>query len=399
LKAGGSVAHTAGVINAFAEKAEIEVVSNDILPDVKVPIRLIKPIKLPLFPPGINELLYNVKLTKILQKPKNLSFIYQRYNGFSFCGAYLSNKWQVPFVLEFNSPDVWKIKHWKWKSNLLKELLKKVYNYTFQIPAVNAIENYNLKLASLITVVSKPLKEYLLSKKVSEEKIIVNPNGVDPEKFKPDIRAEHLIEKYRLKHKTVFGFIGTFGQWHGVENIAKAYGELLKNYPEYAEKTRLFLVGDGVKMEEVRQIVNKYGIERNVVFTGLIPQEKAPEYLSVCDILINATVPNPDGSEFFGSPTKLFEYMAMGRAIISSNIGQMKEILKDGETALLVKAGDVKELMLAMKKLADDKALRKHLGKNARKEVVEKYTWDKHVERILEGVERVVRDVEKVGGL
>ena len=91
--------------------------------------------------------------------------------------------------------------------------------------------------------------------------------------------------------------------------------------------------------------------------------------------------------------------MAMGRAIISSNIGQMKEILKDGKTALLVKAGDVKELMLAMKKLADDKTLQKHLGKNARKEVVEKYTWDKHVERILEGVERVVRDVEKVEGL
>ena len=55
--------------------------------------------------------------------------------------------------------------------------------------------------------------------------------------------------------------------------------------------------------------------------------------------------------------------------------------------------------MLAMKKLADDKALRKHLCKNAPKEVVEKYTWDKHVERILEGVERVVRDVEKVEGL
>ena len=73
--------------------------------------------------------------------------------------------------------------------------------------------------------------------------------------------------------------------------------------------------------------------------------------------------------------------------------------MKDGESALLVKAGDVKDLKLAMKKLADDKALRIRLGKNARKEVVEKYTWDKHVERILEGVERVVRDVEKVEGL
>jgi glycosyltransferase involved in cell wall biosynthesis len=82
--------------------------------------------------------------------------------------------------------------------------------------------------------------------------------------------------------------------------------------------------------------------------------------------------------------------MAMGKAIISNNIGQMKEILKDDESALMVKAGDVKDLKLAMKKLADDKALRIRLGKNARKEVVEKYTWDKHVERILGAVKKVV---------
>jgi len=108
--------------------------------------------------------------------------------------------------------------------------------------------------------------------------------------------------------------------------------------------------------------------------------------LSACDVLINSTVPNPDGSEFLGSPTKLFEYMAMGKAIICSNMAQMAKILEHNKTAYMVKPADIDELMNSMKILIDDEKMRKILGKNAREEVLAKYTWDKHVERILERI-------------
>jgi glycosyltransferase involved in cell wall biosynthesis len=251
---------------------------------------------------------------------------------------------------------------------------------------VSFIESYNLKNASYIVVVSDALKKTLVGFGVDKSKIIVNPNGIDEEKYHPNVEYGDIKQKYSLQNKVVLGFIGTFGQWHGAENIALAYGKLLQKYPEYKEKSKLLMIGDGIKIGEVKKHITDFEIQTNVVLTGLVPQSEGSKYLSACDVLINSTVPNPDGSEFFGSPTKLFEYMAMGKAIICSDMAQMAEILIHNKTAYMVKPADIDELMNAMKILIDDEKIREVLSKNAREEAVAKYTWDKHVENILEKI-------------
>lgn len=385
LKAGGSVGHTAGVINAMDKKAELSVVSNDFLPDVDKEITVVEPIKIPLVPKDILELFYNFKIIKYCKNLKP-NAIYQRYNGFSFCGAYIAKKKNIPFVLEFNSSDVWKIKNWQNKDTLLKRIFKTIYYKIFKLPIVSAIEKYNLNSAAHIVVVSDALKNILLKFGVDENKIIVNPNGIDESKYNPQIKCDDVKQKYNLENKIMIGFIGTFGQWHGAENIALAFGRLLKKSPEYKNKAKLFMMGDGVRMPIVKKHILEFGLQENVVLTGLIPQEQGAKFLSACDILINATVPNPDGSEFFGSPTKLFEYMAMGKAIICSDMAQMSKILEQGKTAYMVEPGNIDELATAMKELVDDSELRRRLGDNARDEVIQKYTWDKHVDKILKVV-------------
>lgn len=385
LKAGGSVGHTAGVINAMDKKAELSVVSNDFLPDVDKEITIVEPIKIPLVPKDILELFYNFKIIKYCKNLKP-NAIYQRYNGFSFCGAYIAKKKNIPFVLEFNSSDVWKIKNWKNNDTFLKRIFKTIYYKIFKLPIVSTIEKYNLSNAAHIIVVSEALKNILLKFGVDENKIIVNPNGIDERKYNPQIKYDDVRQKYNLENKIVIGFIGTFGQWHGAENIALAFGKLLKKSPEYKNKTKLFMIGDGVRMSAVKKYILEFSLQGNVVLTGLVPQEQGAKFLSACDILINATVPNPDGSEFFGSPTKLFEYMAMGKAIICSNMAQMSEILEQGKTAYMVEPGNIDELATAMKELVDDSELRRRLGDNARDEVIQKYTWDKHVDKILKVV-------------
>ncbi|WP_298096784.1 glycosyltransferase family 4 protein [uncultured Campylobacter sp.] len=382
LKAGGSVGHTAGIINAMDKKVELSVVSNDFLPDVDKDITIVRPIKIPLVPKDILELFYNFKIIKYCKNLKP-GAIYQRYNGFSFCGAYIAKMKNIPFVLEFNSSDVWKIKNWKNNDTLLKRIFKTIYYKIFKLPIVSTIEKYNLNSAAHIVVVSDALKNILLKFGVDENKIIINPNGIDERKYNPQIKCDDIKQKYNLENKIVIGFIGTFGQWHGAENIALAFGRLLKKYPEYKNKTKLFMIGDGVRMPIVKKHILEFNLQENVVLTGLIPQEQGAKFLSACDILINATVPNPDGSEFFGSPTKLFEYMAMGKAIICSNMAQMSEILEHGKTAYMVEPGNIDELATAMKELVDDGELRQRLGDSARDEVIQKYTWDKHVDKIL----------------
>jgi glycosyltransferase involved in cell wall biosynthesis len=118
--------------------------------------------------------------------------------------------------------------------------------------------------------------------------------------------------------------------------------------------------------------------------TGLVPQADGPTYLAACDILASPHVPNPDGSPFFGSPTKLFEYMAMGKGIVASCLEQIGEILQHDQTAWLVKPGDVEALQHGLQQLIEDQTLRLHLGQAARAEVVQKYSWQQHTRRIIE---------------
>lgn len=183
----------------------------------------------------------------------------------------------------------------------------------------------------------------------------------------------------------MIGFIGTFGRWHGAEVLAKA----VKDVITLKKEVHFLFIGDGVTLPEAKDIIKKDSMSEYVTYTGLIEQESAPQYLAACDILVSPHVPNPDGTPFFGSPTKLFEYMAMGKAIVASHLDQIREVLEHGRTAWMAKPGDAKELAEGIIKLADDGRLRDKLGRNAREEVVAKYTWGEHVRKILKALGRM----------
>src|SRR5205807_7132606 len=131
-------------------------------------------------------------------------------------------------------------------------------------------------------------------------------------------------------------------------------------------RVRFLLVGAGKFREEVELIVRSAGLDRQVIFTGHVEHERVPALLDACDILLSPHVPLEDGSEFFGSPTKLFEYMAMGKGIVASRLGQIGEVLADEETALLTEPGNAKELADAILRLSESPELRERLGAAAR---------------------------------
>jgi glycosyltransferase involved in cell wall biosynthesis len=249
---------------------------------------------------------------------------------------------------------------------------------------MSRIEFLNLQAASVVVVVSQPLKDELVGRGIDRDKILVNPNGVDPERYSPEVDGSRVRAQYLLDGKTVVGFIGTFGRWHGAEILAEAFGKLLQKYPENQERVKLFMIGDGITMPLVKENVEKFAIKESCILTGLIPQKEGPKYLAACDILVASHKPNPDGTPFFGSPTKLFEYMAMGKGIVASDLNQIGEILKHDDTAWLVKPGDVESLEHGLKILIDNEHLRNRLGKAARQEVVTKYTWKEHTRKIIE---------------
>lgn len=384
LKAGGSVGHTAGVINALCKCAEVEVYSNAELPEVKCPINMLRPRWKRLLPQNIKELLLNLQFFFEIDiariKP---DAIYQRHTPASFIGAYLANKYHIPLILEFNSSEIWKIKNWQVKECFCRRALKKIFNYFIQVPLICAVENYNLRSARLIVVVSKVLKDDLIARGVKAERILINPNGVDIEKFYSDCGGNKIRQKFHLQDKKVVGFIGTFGQWHGVEELAQAIVLFFARHSDWSDRVRFLLIGNGILFDNVKEIIEQGKCSDKVIMTGLIPQNESPQYLDACDVFVSPHIPNPDGTHFFGSPTKLFEYMAMGKGIVASDLEQIGDILENGVTARLVKPGDVENLADGIFELLNNEDLRRQMGTNARKKVKECYTWDQHAQRIL----------------
>ncbi len=171
--------------------------------------------------------------------------------------------------------------------------------------------------------------------------------------------------------------------------LADAFGRMLANNPDLGARVRLLLIGDGGKMPLVREILQRSGAIERTILTGTVPQPEAPDYLAAADVFASPHVPNPDGTPFFGSPTKLFEYMAMGRAIIASNLDQIGEILTHGETAFLVPPADADALAEGMAVLARDAELRHRLGAAARNRCLADFTWEQHTKRILDALRQV----------
>lgn len=375
LKSGGMVTHTSGVLNNLYEKyKDIRFYTSDRTPGIHAQI---KSVTIPPNPNFLNfqeipNFAYNDQFYETIMAEMTInkpSFIYQRYSVESYVGVQLAHELSAPLVLEFNGSEYWISKHWG-KRLKYEELAIK-------------IENLCLLKADLIVVVSAPLKKDLLKLGIPEKRILVNPNGVDPELYSPDISGQTVRQKYRLESKFVFGFIGTFGQWHGVNKLVESFAKLLKEHPELQSSCRLLLIGDGILRKEVEDQIKSYSIEPFCILTGSVRQEEGPGHLAACDILMSPHVSNDDSTEFFGSPTKIFEYMAMGKPIISSKLGQLAEILAHNKTAFLVEPGDVEALKDAMFFLLHEKDLCVKLGQAARTEILQKHTWKAHTEKTL----------------
>jgi glycosyltransferase involved in cell wall biosynthesis len=368
-QAGGAATHINGFINAATEwGARIRVISNDNIAGIdRSKLTLIDPEPLGSTRAAFdlrNNLIFSAgALREIEHSPIDL--IYQRYARFSWAGVAASLRTGVPLFLEYNGSEVWMGKHWD-RGNMLSLLAR--------------FERLNLEAAARIFVVADVERRNLLQAGIADEKIIVNPNGVDTEKFRPKVGGDAVRRDLGLaEDETLAGFVGTFGPWHGVLALAQAITLLPAD-----SKVRFLLVGAGKLCEEVQQIVGAAGKEQRVIFAGHVEHERVPALLDACDILLSPHVPLEDGSEFFGSPTKLFEYMAMGKGIVASRLGQIGEVLVDEETALLTEPGNARQLAEAILRLSRSRELRERLGAAARGAAIERYTWKHNAGRVLD---------------
>lgn len=368
---GGAASHINGFINAAHKLgARISLVSNDNiagLDETKTQIKVVwpKPIGSTRASFDVyNNLLFSHEAVHEIELGKP-DFIYQRYSRFSWAGVDAGLRTGRPLFLEYNGSEVWVGRYW---------------DRVGRLALLERYERLNLAAAARIFVVSEVERRNLLRVGVDDEKIVVNPNGVDTERFQPNIGGDRVRHELGIeKDETLVGFVGTFGPWHGVHKLAEA----ITLVPKEA-RVRFLLVGSGALRDDVERVLREGDAGQRVILTGAVEHERVPALLDACDVLASPHVPLEDGSEFFGSPTKLFEYMAMGKGIVASRLGQIGEVLEDEKTALLVEPGDVKELSEAIMRMVQSRSLRERLGAAARRKAIEHHTWTRNAKRVLD---------------
>jgi glycosyltransferase involved in cell wall biosynthesis len=411
VKAGGSVGHVAGVVNALARRfPHVDVLSVDLPPllEAGVTHHSVPMIARLGYPYELNYYRYQrefVREGRRLFEKATPDLLYHRLSLANYAGARLARVAGGPYVIEYNGSEVWIASHWG-RPLRFRRLAR-------------LAEEVALRHADLVVTVSEILGVELRERGIAPERILVHPNCVDADRFDPGrfTTADRaaLLSRYGVDEGSVVcGFIGTFGMWHGVTLLADAIRELVRRDEPWVRQwnVHFLIVGDGLLMPNVREILKDPSVARYVTLTGLVEQHEAAGYLAASDVLLSPHVPNADGSPFFGSPTKLFEYMAMARGIVASDLNQIGDVLRrsyrvpalpDGpcrpdedRLAVLVTPGDRDELLAGLRFLVERPDYRETLGKSARREVLARYTWDRNVDAMLERL-RVLSDATSHG--
>lgn len=402
VKAGGSVGHIAGVVNALIARGNtvtFAACGGPVQGQARAAHFELQAPRVFGLPVEFSNYRFHTGATRellALARREPFDFIYQRLSLGNFSGVVMARQLGIPLIVEYNGSEAWVATHW---------------GRPLRYPrlAINA-EDAMLQHADLIVTVSDVLRQELVARGIDGERIVMYPNCIDPSIFDPQRYSENDRASVRNRHclspsQLLVTFVGTFGQWHGVEVFANAIAlmaradrELLRHYDVH-----FLFVGDGLKMPEVRRSLDAVDTKLYTL-GGLVPQAEAPAYLACSDILVSPHVRNPDGSRFFGSPTKLFEYMAMGKAIAASDLEQIGDVLRPSlvvtalpesppaigtaELAVMTEPGSVEQLCQALRFLIRRPDWRAVLGANAMATARAKYTWDRHVSEIITGLAR-----------
>jgi PEP-CTERM/exosortase A-associated glycosyltransferase len=231
------------------------------------------------------------------------------------------------------------------------------------------LEQRGLDVADVVVAIGQHLRADLLTRGVPEDRCFVVPNAVQPERFEPRAPDAEIRRRCGLRPR-VLGYIGSLRQMEGIEHFIDGFALLAGRRDDVS----LLLVGDDAKNAPLlRARAKRRRVADRVVFTGRVPHGEVARYYSVIDVFC-VTRPRGRATELV-TPLKPLEAMAMGKAVIGSSVGGIRELIEDGRTGLLYEAGDVADLARQVNRLLDDPALRQRVAEAGRRHVCTHRNW------------------------
>lgn len=261
---------------------------------------------------------------------------------------------------------------------------QKIINFFLRNPYLaTLIENIVLRLADHILVVSKESKDRLLKLRVEEEKISIIGNTPLIEKFHPASPSYPGIMK-GLEDKRILIFVGNLLDDRGLILATRAMKGIISQFTD----ARLLIIGDGPEKKYIKNEVKKLNLEEYVFLAGWIKHDSLPAYIASSDVGIlpfmatshmNITLAN-----------KLFDYMAMGKPVIASDVSPMRRIITEEVCGLVFRAENQKSFEEAVIKMLSDSKMMKSMGENGFQAVQKRYNWEEEQEKLYLVINKVL---------
>jgi PEP-CTERM/exosortase A-associated glycosyltransferase len=250
--------------------------------------------------------------------------------------------------------------------------------------ATRGLETRALRRAGHVTTICEGLRQDIVARGIPAGRVTVVPNAVDPSEFRaagagdPALRRELGIDGAR-----VLGFIGSFYGYEGLGLLLAAAPGIRARLSD----VKILLVGGGPEDAALRAAAAAGGLSETVIFTGRVPHDSVARYYDLVDVLVYPRLPMRLTE--LVTPLKPLEAMAQGRLVVASDVGGHREIIRDGSTGILFRAGDPDALAAAVASAFADGARADAIRRRARAFVEEERTWAKSVARYLPVYERL----------
>jgi PEP-CTERM/exosortase A-associated glycosyltransferase len=234
-----------------------------------------------------------------------------------------------------------------------------------------AIETWACRRVDRVTVLCRGLLDDLAARGIAHDRMTVVGNAIDLEDFRDAAPDEEYRKAWKLDGKRVVGFIGSFYRYEGLDLLVEAMARIAAKRADVV----LLLVGGGEMEEHLQSEVRRLGLLDRVVFPGRIPHERVPGVYSLIDVLAypRYSMRLTD----LVTPLKPLEAMAMGKALVASDVGGHRELIEDGRTGILFKPGDAAALESALLRVLETPTLRRDLERAERAWVAAERTWDR----------------------
>jgi phosphatidylinositol alpha-1,6-mannosyltransferase len=305
------------------------------------------------------------QLSAVIERLRPDVVCIDQLNAFSWIGLWIQSQFRIPVVYYVHG----------------EELMMPIGSHLYR-REVHQV----LRQADGFIVVSSFTRQQLAARGAPESKIYLVANGVDLERFTPGDKDEALLAAHGLRGRRVLLTVARVEERKGHDIVIAALPRILARVPDVA----YLIVGEGTRVETLKNAVRDSGLQQTVVFTGPVPGERLADYYRSCDVFImpNRTLANGD-TEGFG--LVFLEAAACARPVIGGNAGGVPDAVLNGTTGILVDGTSVEEVADAAIRLLADRTLALRMG-TAGLAYARQCSWAARAAEFRAACDSVIRD-------